>query len=85
RAEAYRQYLKDNAEAFGLKPEAIDGFKEPVLVRQRQGKLDTEDRVSFTKEANKPETATMSPAEKAKLDASRITQEDLNHFDTDGT
>ena len=42
-------------------------------------------RVSFTKEANKPETATMSPAEKAKLDAARITQEDLSHFDTDGT
>ncbi|WP_066018203.1 hypothetical protein, partial [Endozoicomonas atrinae] len=85
RSAAYRQYLKDNAKAFGLKPGDVDGFKEPVLVRQRQGKLDTEDRVSFTKEANKPETATMSPAEKAKLDAARITQEDLSHFDTDGT
>ncbi|WP_419836081.1 JAB domain-containing protein [Endozoicomonas atrinae] len=85
RSAAYRQYLKDNAEAFGLKPGDVDGFKQPVLVRQRQGKLDTEDRVSFTKEANKPETATMSPAEKAKLDAARITQEDLSHFDTDGT
>ncbi|WP_202969961.1 hypothetical protein, partial [Endozoicomonas atrinae] len=85
RAEAYRKYLKENAEAFGLKPEDVDGFKEPVLVRQRQGELDTDQRVSFTKEANKPETATMSPAEKAKLDASRITREDLSHFDTDGT
>ncbi|WP_419533943.1 LPD38 domain-containing protein [Endozoicomonas sp.] len=85
RSAAYRQYLKDNAEVFGLKPGDVDKFSQPVLVRQRQGTLDTEDRVSFTNEANKPETATMSPAEKAKLDAARITQEDLSHFDTDGT
>uniref|UniRef100_UPI0008262B22 hypothetical protein n=1 Tax=Endozoicomonas atrinae TaxID=1333660 RepID=UPI0008262B22 len=85
RAKAYREHLKQNADSFGLKPESVDNFKQPVLVRQRRGEMDTDQRIAFTKEANARDTASMSPAEKAKLDAARITQEDLNHFDTDGT
>ncbi|USE36807.1 JAB domain-containing protein [Endozoicomonas sp. SCSIO W0465] len=84
-SKAYREHLKQNAESFGLKPESVDNFKQPVLVRQRQGDLDTDQRIAFTKEANARDTASMSPAEKAKLDASRITEEDLNLFDTDDT
>ncbi|USE35864.1 LPD38 domain-containing protein [Endozoicomonas sp. SCSIO W0465] len=85
KAKAYREHLKQNADSFGLKPESVDNFKHPVLVRQRQGEMDTDQRIAFTKEANARDTASMSPAEKAKLDASRITQEDLSHFDTDDT
>ncbi|WP_422461731.1 hypothetical protein [Endozoicomonas sp. ALB115] len=85
RAKAYREHLKQNAKSYGLKPESVDNFKQPVLVRQRQGEMDTDQRIAFTKEANARDTASMSPAEKAKLDASRITQEDLSHFDTDDT
>lgn len=33
KADSYRQHLKDNAEALGLDPAAIDGMKKPVLVR----------------------------------------------------
>ena len=33
KAEAYRQRLRDNAEALGFNPAAIDGMKKPVLVR----------------------------------------------------
>ena len=33
KAEAYRQDLKAKAASFGLDPQAVDGFKEPVLVR----------------------------------------------------
>ncbi len=33
KAEAYRQHLRDNAEALGLDPTAVDGMKKPVLVR----------------------------------------------------
>ncbi|WP_219622247.1 LPD38 domain-containing protein [Endozoicomonas acroporae] len=85
KAKAYQEHLKKSAESFGLKPESVDNFKQPILVRQRQGEMDTDQRIAFTKEANARDTASMSPAEKAKLDASRITQEDLSHFDTDDT
>ena len=85
RAESYRQYLKENAESFGLKPEDVDRFGQPVLVRQREGTLDDQQRREFAERANDPDTATMSPAEKASLDAGRITQEDLQFFDTNGT
>jgi hypothetical protein len=33
KAEAYRQHLRDNADALGLDPAAIDQMKKPVLVR----------------------------------------------------
>nr|WP_306800421.1 hypothetical protein [Endozoicomonas sp. YOMI1] len=52
RAKAYREHLKQNAEAFGLKPEVVDNFNQPVLVRQRQEKMDADQRIAFTKEAN---------------------------------
>lgn len=36
-AAAYRAYVRDNAAQFGYKPEDVDAFTEPILVRVRAG------------------------------------------------
>lgn len=77
-AETYKQWLKDNAEQFGLTAEQIDNIDNPVLVRVRTS--DVEDRVRFVQDANARESASMSASEQAMVDADRITQDLLNKF-----
>jgi len=77
-AETYKQWLRDNAEQFGLTPEQIDSVENPVLVRIRTS--DVEDRVRFVQDANARESASMSASEQAMVDADRITQDLLNKF-----
>lgn len=69
KAEAYRQYLKDNAARFGLTPEAVDAMNTPVLVRVRNTPVD---RAEFARQANASTVAQMSPSEQARSDAARI-------------
>lgn len=54
-AEDYRQYLRENAESFGLDPETVDAMNKPVLVRVRQTPVD---RAEFARQANTPEPRT---------------------------
>ena len=77
-AETYRQWLRDNAEQFGLTAKQIDNVDNPVLVRVRTS--DVEDRVRFVQDANARESASMSASEQAMVDADRITQDLLNKF-----
>ena len=69
RADEYKQYLKDNAQRFGLAPEQIDGMAAPVLVRVRTTPVN---RAEFARQANAATVAQMSPSEQAKSDAARI-------------
>lgn len=80
-AGKYREWLKTNAEKFGLKPEDIDSVKKPVLVRIRRTELNREE---FTRESNQADVASMSPAELARADAERISPEDMMLFDAPG-
>lgn len=75
---AYKTWLESNAEKFGLSQEAIRNMDRPVLVRRRTG--DVGSLVSFTEKANERDTAMLSPSEQAKIDAGRLTQEDLAIF-----
>jgi N12 class adenine-specific DNA methylase len=69
KAEAYRQYLQDNAARFGIAPEAIGAMNTPVLVRVRNTPVD---RAEFARQANASTVAQMSSSEQAKSDAARI-------------
>ena len=80
RSGLYRQWLKDNAEKFGVDPTAVDGMNKPVLVRKRTTPMSDEERIRYTKEANDPDEARYSPTEQAKIDASRLTDDDIIMF-----
>lgn len=70
KADAYRAWLADNAERFGLTRQQVEGMQQPVLVRERLGNVD---RAEFARQANESAVAAMSPTEQAMSDARRIT------------
>ncbi|WP_373691051.1 hypothetical protein [Endozoicomonas sp. ONNA2] len=80
RSGQYRQWLKDNAERFGIDSAVVDGMNKPVLVRKRTTPMSDEERIRYTKEANDREQAGYSPTEQAKIDASRLTDDDIIMF-----
>jgi N12 class adenine-specific DNA methylase len=69
KAENYKDWLRQNANQFGLSPEQVDGMQQPVLVRVRSTPVD---RAEFARQANASTVAQMSPAEQAKADAARV-------------
>jgi hypothetical protein len=81
-SESYRQWLFDNADSFGLSKEAISKINKPVLVRVRKTAVD---RVSFAREANEQSIADMSLAEKARSDATQITEDLMSMFKPSAT
>lgn len=81
-ADQYRQFLIDNANEFGLDPNAIQQAEEPVLVRIReQDSLSPRERVQFAREANEQtELAEMSTVEQSRIDAGRVDEGLLQKF-----
>ena len=79
-AEHYRDYLRQNAEMFGLTPEDVNSVKKPVLVRER---LTDVDRVKFTSEANEGTVTSFSASESALDDAKKITMSMFNDYNND--
>lgn len=69
-SEEYRRTLLKNASTFGLDAKALEGYKNPVLIRERTSDVD---RVAFTREANESSVSTMSASEQAKNDAESLT------------
>lgn len=72
-AKRYRAYLEE----LGFK---LDGFREPVLVRIRQGELSPQERAAFVLEANERDTAAFSATERAQSDARQITDEQIELY-----
>jgi hypothetical protein len=68
-AEEYRQFIIDDADYFGLDPDAIEAMNQPVLVRVRTTAID---RQVFTVEANQDDKLTFSATERARSDAKRL-------------
>ncbi len=76
----YKQYLKDNADRFGITPESVDAMQKPVLVRVRKTPVN---RAEFARQANQATVARMSPSEQARSDAAQIDSlDDLNPTET---
>ena len=74
-ADAYHNYLRQNAEKFGISP--ADVKDDSVLVRVR---LSDVDRAEFTRKANESGVAAYSATETAAADANRLTPEILALF-----
>lgn len=74
-AEKYREWLKANAERFGLDPKAIGD--NSVLVRVNRSKMDL---TRLARESNEEAIASMSPSEQAMNDAGKLTAAHLDHF-----
>lgn len=69
KADAYRSWLTENAERFGLDPKKIAKMKRPVLARVGLGEYD---RAEFARQANESAVAQMSVTETARADAARM-------------
>lgn len=70
----YRDFLKKNAEKFGIDPKQVDELDSPVLVRVLG---DDVDEFKFVREANESVGQQLSATEKALDDASRLSDETL--------
>lgn len=69
KADAYRSWLIENAERFGLDPKKLAKMKRPVLARVGLGEYD---RAEFARQANESAVAQMSVTETARADAARM-------------
>lgn len=73
KVQAYQDMIR--AKGFDL-----EGFEQPVLVRQRVGELADEDRLAFVREANERDTMSLSSTEQAKIDAGAMSDVTLSRY-----
>lgn len=69
KADAYRAWMIENADRFGLDAAKVAKMKRPVLARVGLGEYD---RAEFARQANESAVAQMSVTESAKADAARM-------------
>ena len=68
-AEGYRQFLKDNADSFGIDSAQLDAVENPVLVRRLTSPVDI---AQVAINSNEQGGMRMSDLEQAKVDARRL-------------
>ena len=78
-AKAYKKYLVDHADQFGLTSEQIQQFEEPVLVRQAADDADVNAIINSTEGG-----ARLGAAEQAKTDADKLKLSTLDLFVDNG-
>ena len=81
KAQEYRQWLSDNAEAFGFTKEDVAKDPGAMLFRVRTTPVN---RAEFARQANASTVAAMSPTEQAASDVARIGHLDDLHLTEDG-
>lgn len=69
-ADEYRQELIDRAEDFGIDSDEVEQMKNPLLVREVTGELDSESLTALTR--NTEGGAKSDPEEQARMDADNI-------------
>jgi len=79
-AQAYRQFVRQQAEALGLDAQAVEGMSQPVLVRERTSEID---RADFARRANEGQVAGMTAYEQALADADAMEAADLQAWAPD--
>ena len=77
----YKQKLIDNADKFGLDPEAVSKIKDPVLYRVITDNLSTPELIRFSQESNEGEAMASNAVELAGQDAQRLTPQILYALD----
>ena len=81
-AAAYRRWLLENAERFGINPAVVEQLRHPVLVRIRPVEGDVRARASLALEMGLSDVAQFSPVDRAMADA-RIIEKHINLFNPD--
>jgi hypothetical protein len=79
-AEAYRNWLENNAERFGLSTADVMAIENPVLVRVRTGLPEGVSRQDFARDANEDTKAQMAEGEQAMVDAKSMSDELVSMF-----
>lgn len=82
KGDAYRQFVNEQAEKFGLDTNAINNMQQPVLVRRNMSGMDRE---TFALRANDPVGSEMSSGERAQSDAKNLPNTDLLELDSSGS
>lgn len=82
KAQAYRQFVNEQAGKFGLDTDAVNMMQSPVLVRRNKSDMN---RDEFARAANKPTAARMSSTEQATSDAKNLPDASLLSFDGEGS
>ena len=81
KAQAYRQFVSESADKYGLDTNAVNNMEAPVLVRRNMSDMD---RNEFAAVANQPAVARMSSTEQAVVDAKRLPDASQLAFGADG-
>lgn len=79
-AEKYKAWVKNNAAKLGIDPKAIEGLKQPMLIRIRKTDVD---RRKFVERTNKPSAAKLSAGEQARIDERLLTPEKMALYNPD--
>lgn len=82
-ANKYKEWLKQEAEHFGLDPQEVEKMEAPMLVRVRADDDKNTDRAEFARESNQSSNLGSSPAEQAWTDADRIDDALLRKYTVD--
>lgn len=81
RLAAYKQWLVENAERFGLEPARVERAEAPRLVRLRQGEMSMAERARLGREGNRGTQQAMNPIEVARADARVLDDGMMDLFD----
>lgn len=75
--ESYQSYLREMAGEYGIDPEQLSSFENPVLIRERLGG----DSVTFAEDANSNRNKVMTASENALTDANKVNMATLAALD----
>lgn len=76
--DTYRDYLRENAQQFGLTPDAVGKMRSPVLVREIPAPADVEAARRLGSELNKNMTGALGTSERAVSAGKSITPQSLS-------
>ena len=74
---AYQEYLKNSVGDYGIDPDQLESFENPVLIRERLGG----DAAAFAEDANSNRNKVMTASENALTDANKVNYVTLSNLD----
>jgi hypothetical protein len=81
----YQDWLRKHVADYGIDPRELERFEAPTLVRRLMLELDPDEVREFSQNTDVSPTMEMSPAEKARMDARRLTAEVIESLDVTET
>jgi hypothetical protein len=79
--ETYQNWLYGHAADFGIDPTGLEGFARPTLIRRLTRRLTPEEAREFAPNTDVSPSMELSPSEKARMDARRLTPAMLEQLD----